>query len=69
LNPYEFHEALLEGRWVPELSVAPKDGSYEAFYVDSSGVRHSKVHYSKSQALDDLNYYIRDKVLEGVITP
>ena len=68
---HDVFEALIEGRYQPEIAVSEtKDGFFIASTEDGTGRKVSvKSNQSSNQAIEDLQYKIRDLALEGNFSP
>lgn len=68
-TPNEFYEALLDGRWQPQIELKSENDKYIASYTQGDKVVSRESEHSEFQAQTDLINEIKRGTLEGEYFP
>jgi hypothetical protein len=66
---HDFLDALMEGRWRPNVEVERSKDGFTARYVQGDKVIEKSSPYSEFQAVQDVKREIREGVLKGMYYP
>lgn len=68
-TPNELYEALIDGRWQPEIQLDEKNNKYVASYKQGEKTISKESEYSAFQAQTDLINELKRGTLEGEYFP